>query len=163
MGSSTRGAEASFAFPLKIRAGRGFTVRDLPERARPRAQQRDRARCNRIEQRAQQLGHCSGRGRPHSAVIALGSIPNKVQVGDRRGIRLRRPATPSPLPLGEAFPPEAWPFPLETSENTVLYSKASEKTLAQFNRSKLHRSKCGAFTSTPYQVPKPPSRIGPNP
>ena len=56
MGSSTRGAEASFAFPLKIRAGRGFTVRDLPERARPRAQQRDRARCNRIEQSAQQLG-----------------------------------------------------------------------------------------------------------
>jgi hypothetical protein len=28
------------------------------------------------------LGHCSGRGRPRIVVIALGGIPNKVQVGD---------------------------------------------------------------------------------
>jgi hypothetical protein len=54
------------------RAGRGFVVRDLPECARPRAQQCGQASRNQIEQSAQQLGHCSGRGRPHSAVIALG-------------------------------------------------------------------------------------------
>jgi len=46
----------------------------LPECARPRAQQRDQASRNQIEQSAQQLGHCSGRGRPHSAVIALGGV-----------------------------------------------------------------------------------------
>jgi hypothetical protein len=55
------------------RAGRGFVVRDLPECARPRAQQRGRARRHQIDRSAQQSGHCSGRGRPHSAVIALGT------------------------------------------------------------------------------------------
>ena len=64
------------------RAGRGFVVRDLPECARPRAQQRGRARRYRINRSEQQLGYCCGRGRPLSAVIALGGIPNKVQVGD---------------------------------------------------------------------------------
>ena len=107
MGSSTREAEASFAFPLKIR-GPGLALifrpclcamakrlrdvcalpeSELPECARPRAQHRGHASRNRIEQSAQQLGHCSGRGRPHSAVI-----------------HFRPPATPSPLPPAEAFP-----------------------------------------------------------
>ena len=51
----------------------------LPECIRPRAQQRGQPSRNQIEQDAQQLGHCSGRGRPHSAVIALGGIANKEQ------------------------------------------------------------------------------------
>ena len=51
----------------------------LPECARPRAQQCGHASRNQIEQSAQQLGYCSSRGRPHSAAIALGGIPNKVQ------------------------------------------------------------------------------------
>jgi hypothetical protein len=54
------------------RAGRGFIVRHLPECARPRAQQRDRARRHRIDRSVQQSGHCSGRGRPHSAVNFAG-------------------------------------------------------------------------------------------
>jgi len=92
MGSSTREAEASFAFPLKIR-GPGLALifrpclcamakrlrdvcalpeSELPECARPRAQQRGHASRNRIEQSAQQLGHCSGRdGRtPPSSTFA---------------------------------------------------------------------------------------------
>jgi hypothetical protein len=51
------------------RAGRGFVVRDLPECARSRAQQRGRANRHRIDRGAQPLGRCSGRGRAHSAVF----------------------------------------------------------------------------------------------
>ena len=50
------------------RAGHGFVIRDLPERARPRAQQRGQANRHRIDRRVQPSGHCSGRRRPHSAV-----------------------------------------------------------------------------------------------
>jgi len=64
------------------KAGRGFVVRDLPECARPRAQQHSQANRHRIAWSGQSLGNCSGRGRPHAAVIALGGIPNNVQVGD---------------------------------------------------------------------------------
>jgi hypothetical protein len=44
----------------------------------------------------------------------------------------------------------------------VLLSKASEKMVAQFNRSKPSRSKWGATPNAICQVPKPPSRLWPN-
>jgi hypothetical protein len=44
----------------------------------------------------------------------------------------------------------------------MVLSKASEKMVAQFNRSLLHRSKCGATPDAVCQAPKPPLRIRPN-
>jgi len=52
----------------RVIAKRLRDVCTLPECARPRAQQRGRARRHRIDWSAQQSGHCSGRGRPHSAL-----------------------------------------------------------------------------------------------
>ena len=112
------------------RAGRGCVVRGLPECARPRAQQRGRANRPRIDRGAQQSGHGSGRGRPHSAVIALGGIPNKVQVGDMgvdgRIFPVSSSAAPRKKQDGELSLQERW-YPIQVKQK----DKAGRRLLRQ--------------------------------